>query len=202
MTGSSPIKANLKIVLHAGNTIVAESEDAVLWQKILNAITNQQAAPISERPQAEFAEDSVSSDLADPLQKFDKQLGVTSAQLEGACAPSLEAPYIYLDNQHWEAIKKKLPARGSGSVSNIALAATILCLWFKHAKISGQPTIKDCQAVLSDLGTPEANPSRSLKNTSWLQNRNGGIQINPAETSKAIEVARLFCLKTNDSKAA
>jgi hypothetical protein len=46
------------------------------------------------------------------------------------------------------------------------------------------------------LGVPDKNPSRAISNCSWLQARGDGIQVNPAELSRAVAVAKAFVLKS------
>ena len=200
MSEKSPIKTNLKISLFAGNQLVAESDDPILWQSVLSSITRKASTISSSTTEPPALGEQTDDDLSGYIQKFAQQIGVDSDHVVGACSPSLESPYLHLDMHYWEAMKRNTPSRGPAAISNIAAAATLLCLWFKVAKMNGLPTAKNCKDVLDTIGIQEANPTRSLTNTSWLQSRSNGVVINPAEASKAIDFAKLYCSKTKISK--
>jgi hypothetical protein len=92
-------------------------------------------------------------------------------------------------------MKKGTPSRGRKAIPPIALAATLLILWKEKAKL-GASTIKDCQRVLGTVGLRDDHPKRGLDNCEWLQARPKAIVIiNPAQTSKAVAVARAYCTK-------
>jgi len=190
-------KAKLIITLKANDTIVAEVEDAILWQKVLAAI-HQPQVPInvgSERP--EKISESSETDIADntPIEKLAKRLGVSRDILVGAVDPSLEPPYLILDFNCWERMKKQLPVRGPGSISPTALVGTMLCLWFREASL-GNPTQSQVAGILKEINVLDKNPSRGIKGSSWLQSRgNGIIVLNPAEISKAVGIMKSFCTK-------
>lgn len=119
-------------------------------------------------------------------------IGVSEHELVGALDPKNESPYLHLDVHCWEAMKKQTPQRGPGAVSPTALAGTLLCLWFKEAGL-GHPTQGQSLEVLKTIGISDRNPSRGVRSAKWLQARSGGaIVLNPAQISKAIEVAREF----------
>src|SRR4051794_29412798 len=46
------LKVPLKIVLHAGDIVVAESDDGALWRRVLAAITERPRAPVDTAPPA------------------------------------------------------------------------------------------------------------------------------------------------------
>lgn len=196
------VKAKLRVVLHADETVVAEVEDAILWQKVLLAI-NEPAkgfAPL-ENPAgnggATGGEKTPANlnNLDDPVDKFAARLGISREEVEGACAPSTEAPFMHLDVHSWEAMKSQLPARGTSAMAPIALAVTLLALWFREAGL-GNPTQSAAQAVLRTINVEDKNASRGISRASWLQNRgNGVVVLNPAQVSKAISIAKMFCLK-------
>lgn len=203
------VKASLKIVLMANDIEIAESDDKVLWQSVFAAInqgTSQLQAGISVHEGgggsltsgSQGGESPVLNPVngMDHLNKLAAELDITPAEVEGALAPTLDAPYIHLDPHCWEALKKNTPPRGPQAIAPIALAGTVLALWFRHAGIDGIPTSKQCQAVLKTIHVTDKNASRSLKNTEWLQTRGNGIVINPALRSRAIAVARAYCTKT------
>ncbi len=193
-------KAILKIILKADDTIVAESEDATLWGKVLGAISkpDQLESPATtellgivetERP----ANDTVS--------RFAETLGINVAQVQGALDPSTEAPYLRLNVQYWEVMKKNTPQRGPGSVTPIGFAGTLLALWLKDSGLNIPATQALASAVLNTVNVIDKNPTRGIKNTKWLQARSGGvILINPAEFSTATAIARSFCLKEWSAK--
>jgi hypothetical protein len=191
------LKASLKIQLFADEVVVAESDDENLWRRVLAAMQGAAELPESE-------DDDLREDVSDRgargrgnkgVDGLAKELGVTKEQLSGACGPSAEAPYIHLDPKCWETFKKNTPARGAAAISATQLAGTFLCLWFHHGGIDGRPTQVQAREVFTALGASDKNPSRSIKNCAWLQSRGGGIQINPAEISKAHAVAKAFVLK-------
>ncbi|MEO8187298.1 MAG: hypothetical protein ABI580_08050 [Burkholderiaceae bacterium] len=195
------VTAKLKIILQANEIVVAESEDELLWRRVLTAIQGG-SPPLDDRAAADGndVEDVVNN--APPkggVEKFAKALGVTTAALVGACEPTREPPYLVLDAKSWEAFKKNTPPRGLNSVAGLQLAGTLLCVWFKHGGITGRPTQAQALAVLGSIGVTDKNPSRSIKNCTWLQSRPDGIQINPAETSKAERVAKAFVQKATPS---
>ena len=201
------VKASLKIVLMANDIEIAESEDKNLWQHVFAAI-NQGASQVQveQTLPIEGAVVPLTNEGSQPpaftpsdtggLNKFAAELRISPEEVEGALAPSLEAPYIHLDPHCWEAIKKNTPSRGAQAIAPIALAGTVLSLWFKHAGIDGIPTSAQCQTVLRTIHISDKNAGRSLKNTEWLQARGNGIVINPAQRSRAIAVAAAYCTKS------
>ena len=195
MSQEQKIKAKLKIVLKANDIDIAESSDPILWQKVLAAINTPQEGTTGVN--LGDISQSDKNDLSlpkSPLAKLAKEIGVTVDILQGSCAPTDSAPFIYLDRHHWEAMKKAPPARGSKAISPIALASTLLILWKEQAKL-GDSTVKDAQKVLGTVGISDSHPNRSLDNCEWLQLRGKNILINPAQTSKAVELAKAYCTK-------
>ena len=189
------VKAELSIVLKANEVVVAESNDANLWQRVLAAIQGAASA-------APFIEDEVSVSVedigGDAIDRFVKYLGATREQVVGACDPSTEAPYIHLDNHHWEDFRKNMPARGANAVNVSVLALTLLVLWRTNANLE-PPTVRDAAAVRDTIAVDDKNAGRSIANCEWLQERNGVVRLNPSQTSKAIAVARAYCLRTSVS---
>src|SRR6266700_3559688 len=134
------VKAALRLVLMADETVVAESEDGALWQKVLFAINSGRPTPELGAVAAEEAPapgDGLESDVA--VAKFAQDIGVSVTEIKGACDPRIEPPYLTLDPRYWEALKRNTPARGRGAISPMALAATLIALWFRAAK-RGTPT--------------------------------------------------------------
>lgn len=200
----SGVKATLKVVLQANDTVVAESEDPVLWQRVLHAINkgmgdgNEFLLGNEEKPSniqkgTQQQKHHSDSGTEDEIGRFAEFLGVSVEELVGACAPSKESPYLTLDMHCWNSLKEQTPPRGLGSVSPMALAGTLLALWMQVAKL-GTATQAEAQKVLKTINLRDTNAARSIKGTDWLQGRSGGvIVINPARTKKAVAVARAFC---------
>jgi len=195
MTQKQNIKAELKIVLQADQTVIAESSDPILWQRVLAAI-NMPPEATANSSLADFGQDGKSDLLPAkiPVEKMARELGVSVDILKGACSPSDGTPFINLDKHHWEAMKKSTPSRGSKSIAPIALAATLLILWKEKAKL-GESTVKDSQEVLATVGLRDKHADRAIGNCEWLQLRSRAIIINPAQTSKAIALAKAYCTK-------
>ena len=197
------LKAKLKIVLQANDIVVAESEDPVLWQRVLVSINSPESG--IQIPDADSTGsglpsfDSTSDTSGSAVDVFAKQLDIDKKVLAGACSPSETKPFIYLDNHHWEALKKNTPERGSSAIGGAILAATLLVLWKSAAKL-GDTMLKEAAGVLGTINVTSKNPTRSAKNCQWLQIRNGAVVLNPAEISKAIIVARAYCLKIPPEK--
>lgn len=195
MSHEQKIKAKLKIVLKANDIDIAESSDPILWQRVLAAISTPKESTTGVNLGDISQNDT--SDLSPPmgaLAKLAKEIGVTIDILKGSCGPTDSAPFIHLDKHHWEAMKKATPGRGSKAISPIALGSTLLILWKEQAEL-GNSTIKEAQKVLGTVGITDAHPDRSLNNCEWLQMRGKNIIINPAQTSKAIELAKAYCTK-------
>ncbi len=201
-----PAKAKLTIVLKADEKVVAEVENPVLWQRVLGVI-NAAGDTASAVDQMETTDDlpltgsnnARSTDIADDdaVGRFAKSIGAPIDAVKGALAPSMKPPYLHLDRHCWAAMKKNIPLRGPRSISPTGLAGTLLVRWFEEAKIDKKPTQALVAEVLKTANAIDKNPSRSIRNTKWLQSRTAGsFIINPAEIEKANEVVRAFCTKT------
>jgi hypothetical protein len=102
---------------------------------------------------------------------------------------------MHLSFHCWEKMKTDVSMRGPLAVAAIAASATLLSLWFQAANL-GNPTQVQAQAVLHTISLRDKNASRSIRNASWLQPRQGGqVALNPAEISKAVNFAKCFCTK-------
>lgn len=197
------VKAKLKIQLLANSVVVAESEDRMLWQRVLGAIQKGIAVKGGDGSMDLTEDEGLLDEPLTPKKKdaskgvaaFAKELVVPIDELVGACSPSKDAPFLHLDARYWEALRDNTGSRGRSAVAPIGLAGTLLGLWFKHADIQGHPTVQQCQDVLNTIGLRDQNSSRSLRNTDWLQNRSGSVVINPAQWSTAVRVAKAYCLK-------
>lgn len=197
------VKAKLKIILKANDTVVAESDDASLWQKVLvsiNTRTSSAGTTNNNAGESDNFDDSgglLENETSDgKVVAFAKELGVSVEILQGACSPSTETPYIHLDKHHWEAQKKILPKRGAKAIADVVVAATLLVLWKDKADL-GNALLKEASVVLGTIGLNAKNPTRSINNCEWLQMRGKNIILNPAQTSRAITVAKAYCLKKN-----
>ena len=194
-------KVKLKIILKAGNTLVAEVENPILWQKVLSAIhsSNSKSAQgvgdvLEEEDQFNEPKSKKKANET-PIAQLATQIGVSENELKGAIDPTTESPYIHLDRHCWEALKKQTPQRGIGAISPVGLVGTLLSLWFTAADL-GNPTQKHAHEVLNGIGINDKNPTRGIKSTNWLQGRQGGvIVLNPAQISKALSIAKSFCTK-------
>jgi hypothetical protein len=191
-------KAKLRVVLQADETVVAETDDANLWQHVLMAINSGSSKidlpPIPSNLGAMPPPPPLSKS-GDALDRFANVLGLTRAEVEGACSPHDVEPFLRLDKHCWEAMKKQTGERGPSAYSPIAVASTLLALWFKAADL-GNVTQAHAQAVLGTIDTKDQNPARGIDRSEWLQSRPGGtVVINPARFSRAVTVAKSFCSK-------
>lgn len=187
-------KAKLTVILKADETVVAESDDAALWQSVLSSIHGGKLPELSGAASQESKGPDGIGDVA--INGFAKRIGVSADIVIGSLSPSLKAPYLELDQHCWAAMKKNTPQRGPGSMSATGLAATLLALWLKEAKLEVQTTLALAGDVLKTIDVKDPNPGRGVKNTKWLQCKSGGVVfINPAEIAKALEVLRAFCTK-------
>ncbi len=126
------VKAKLTVVLKADDVIVAEAEDAVLWQRVLTALNRGSAELLGDADLKGLDGGTEKDKLGDdpqkntkpgsaPIDLFARQLGIERAVLEGGCSPSPEQPYIRLDLHCWEEMKKQIPDRGPGSPLRLPL---------------------------------------------------------------------------------
>lgn len=198
-------KAKLTVILKADETVVAEIENADLWQRIL-ALINKGAkdghtdlAPDDAREQESLRGEDGDGDgsFGASVGRFAKSLGIQAEYVISALSPSSMSPYLTLDHHAWAAMKKGVPNRGPGSLSTTGLAATLLALWFKEARLNISVTQAMAAAVLQSVNVVDKNPSRGIKNSKWLQPRAGGIiLLNAAEISNAQKLAASFCTKS------
>ena len=135
------------------------------------------------------------SPASDEVDKLAAEIGLDRGVVEGGLSPSKDAPYLHLNHHCWQAMRKQLPPAGSASLNPIAAAATLLALWFRVAGL-GPTSQAHAQAVLSDMGVEDKNPSRGVKRATWLISRaRGQLIVNPGEISDAITLAKCFCAK-------
>jgi hypothetical protein len=201
------IKAKLRVVLQADDTVVAESDDSALWQKILLAINsgNHEGVVSGAKNTSEMRSvldaggesnaTTAGPTVKDGIKRLAAEIGVSTAEVERALGPEEAEPFLTLDHHCWEAMKQQTPERGPTAYSLIAIAGTLLALWFKSVG-KGSPTQAQAQAVLAQLNLRDQNPGRGLERSDWLHARAGGtIVLNPAKISKATGIARSFCSK-------
>jgi hypothetical protein len=194
------VKAALKIVLMANETMVAECEDPSLWQKVLAAIGSSKQDEIDQpldEPIRGAKDLPPKTSKTDSKEKFAKELDVSLAVVEAACSPSEKSPFIHLDKHNWEALEKNLPARGPRAVADIVVATTILLLWKNTAGLGNSITLQEAKTVLDTIGASTKNPGRAMGNCEWVQKRGESFQLNPALISKAVKIVRAYCLKEN-----
>jgi hypothetical protein len=196
------VKAKLTVTLKADEVLVAEIEDAALWQSVLNAIhsgnttvTLGGAVPEKHGGLAGRTNGGTGLEANEPLDRLAQEVGLDPPVVEGACAPTSTAPYMQLNKHNWEALRKQLPQRGPLAISPIVLASTLLALWFSTAGL-GNPTQAQVLAVLKGIGVEDHNPSRGIRRATWLIPRgNGQVQLNAAEVSTAVRITKAFCSK-------
>lgn len=186
-----------EIKLYVKDEEVASSKDLGLWQAVFSAIN--QGGGIKSDPIVKDFNNKIddkgkveSKDKA--IDDFANIIGIDKEALEGACGPSKESPYIHLDEQYWEALKRNTPVRGRGSISSSVLCATLLTLWFKYAHL-GKPSLDEVTKAEKTINIEDKNFIRSLHACKWLQIRNEKVVINPAEISNAIKLCKAYCTK-------
>lgn len=190
------IKKDLKIKLFARNELVAESSDANLWGRVLTIITGGDAESLGEETDLDIGD----SETPQNARKFANALGLPVKQVQGACSPSTEEPYLHLDKHYWEAFQKNNSVRGRGAIAPLQVAGTLLAIWFEYTNM-GRPSAGQVLAVLDTINLSDSNYARTLNRCSWLQYRKKEIIINPAEITKAVAVAKAYCSKQSLEKA-
>jgi len=187
------LRARLKLTLTADDVIVAETEDPQIWQAAFLAIQGD-ASALTPSQDEDATVEWVPEEERVAIKALAKELRVEVSDLMAACHPRPIPPYIFLSKHHWEAFKRNTPERGRNAVSNAVLALTLLLLWAEKAHV-GRITTRDGYAVLRAISTRDEHASRAIENCPWLQTGMGGVHLNPEAISKAIAVARAFCLR-------
>ncbi len=187
------IKARLKLILKADDVTVAESEDPEIWKAAFEAIQTGLSGTTLRSADEELSE-WVPEEERVAIRAFAAELGVEVKDVLAACHPRTMSPYLFLNRHHWEAFKRQTPERGRNAVSNAVLAMTLLLLWAEKINIE-RVSLRDGMAVLRAISAGDEHASRAVENCSWLQRATGRVVINPDEISKAIAVARGFCLQ-------
>ena len=187
------IKARLKLILKADDVTVAESEDPEIWKAAFEAIQSGLTGGGLGKADEELSE-WVPEEERVAIRSFAAELGIEVKDVLASCHPRTMPPYLFLNRHHWEAFKRQTPERGRNSVSNAVLATTLLLLWAEKINLD-RVALRDGMAVLRAISAGDEHASRAVENCTWLQRSAGRIVINPDEISKAIAVARAFCLQ-------
>ncbi len=201
------IKAALKTVLSAGETIVAESDDPVVWHRALAAMAEAAARPPLPGPaptgdaaatpairSAATAPPAAQPQRDAAVERLASELGVGADAIASACAPSRKPPYLHLDRAAWQVMQGATPPRGPGSVAPAALAAALLVLWFRSAEL-GNPTMKMLHLVLRAIGIRDKNAARVVDDAKWLHARGGEIALRTPYAPYAVALANAFCAR-------
>jgi len=194
------LKARLKLLLMADDVVIAETDDAKIWQAAFQAIQGDDSG-LPGGKSDEAAVEWVPEEERVAIRALARELDVDVAELMSACHPRTIPPYIFLSKHHWEAFKRNTPERGRNAVSNAVLALTLLLLWAEKIHLD-RVTTRDGYAILRAISARDEHASRAIDNCPWLQTGMGRVQINPENISQAIAVGRAFCLKrTPDADA-
>lgn len=184
-------KPDLIVKLFAGDTLVDQSTDVGLWQRVLAEVRGMTLPKAATPTALEFSEIET-KDASAAVRAFAKSVNVTSEEIVGSLSPIPEAPYIHLNSHDWEALKKNTPVKGPGAVSPSVLAATALVLWQKHSNI-GDISLQAVRAVISTIDLEDPNAARSIANCEWLQTKASRLALNPSRSSAATRLLRAYC---------
>lgn len=187
------IKARLTLILKADDVTVAESEDPEIWKAAFEAIQTGLGGGGLRKADEELSE-WVPEEERVAIRSFAAELGIEVKDVLASCHPRTMPPYLFLNRHHWEAFKRQTPERGRNAVSNAVLAMTLLLLWAEKINLD-RIALRDGMAVLRAISAGDEHASRAVENCTWLQRSAGRVVINPDEISKAIAVARAFCLQ-------
>lgn len=191
------VKSTLRLVLYAGETVVAETDDPSLWQSVLAKLYSADGGRNLEsgvqHVRMPVPEPDSRVGPSEPLEKLAKSLDVTTEALIGACRPRADDPFILIDHHCWEAYKSQTPARGPRSIGATAVVGTLLSLWSRDAELP-DATLGMAAKILAKLGARDSYPRRTIRNCNWLQLEGDRIKVNPAKFSLAKRLARAFVL--------
>jgi hypothetical protein len=177
--------------LFAGETLVDQSTDVGLWQRVLAEI-REVAAPSPVRRTVDESPIHERVDASQTVRMFAKNVNVTPEEIVGSLSPTSDAPFIHLNSHDWEALKRNTPSKGPGAVAPSVLAATALVLWQKHSAI-GDVTLQTVRATISTIDLDDPNAARSVGNCDWLQTRGNRLALNPSRSSAATRLLRAYC---------
>jgi hypothetical protein len=184
-------KPDLIVRLFAGDTLVDQSTDANLWQRVLSEIRGLAPAPSASTKQFE-PEPEADTDASPAIRAFAKSVGMTAEEIVGGLDPSSETPFVHLSHHEWEALKRNTPVKGPGAIPPSVLAATALVIWQKHGH-TPDVTPQMVRAVIGTIDLEDPNAARAIGNCEWLQNRGGRISLNPSRASAATRLLRAYC---------
>ena len=187
------IKARLTLILKADDVTVAESDDPEIWQAAFEAIQAGLGGSVFHNSEEELSE-WVPEEERLAIRSFASELGIAVKDVLASCHPRMMPPYLFLNRRYWEAFKRQTPERGRNAVSNAVLAMTLLLLWAERINVD-RVSLRDGMDVLRAISAGDEHASRAVDNCPWLQRSTGRVVINPDEISKAIAVARAFCLQ-------
>ncbi|MCK5586756.1 hypothetical protein KAJ02_11860 [Candidatus Bipolaricaulota bacterium] len=191
------IKATLRLILTADDVVVAESDDARIWQAAFQAIQGANVEQVlgTSAPDQDAGIDWVPEEERAAILSLASDLGIEPQALLSACHPRMIAPYIFLNKRYWEAFKHQTAERGRTAVSNAVLAISLLLLWGEKINLE-RVALRDGMAVLKTISARDEHASRAVENCPWLQKTMGKIVLNPEKVSRAIAVARAFCTQS------
>lgn len=193
-------KLDLIVKLYAGDTVVDESTDPALWQRVLSEIRGISAVqPLPPKP-GERTDESMPN-ASSAIRAFAKGLGVTAEEIVGGLDPITDTPFVQLNSHDWEALKRNTPHKGPGAVPPAVLAATALVLWQKHGN-TPDVTLQTVRATLSTIDLDDPNASRSIGNCDWLQTKGSRVALNPSRSSAAARLLRAYCRREPPGEAA
>lgn len=194
-TRAADTPPDLETILKANGAEVARSTSPEVWLSAMASISGAKpplsAAFVAAKASADglLEPPAEKLDSGNPLGRLAKDLGLTVEEVEAAAGPRGEPPFIHLDAKYWESLLSK---PGFGKVAPPVLAATLLLLWNRHAKL-GDIDSRMCAKVLSEIGIRQKNPNRAFTNCAWLQLRGDRLQLNPTAISKAEAFAAAYC---------
>ena len=172
---------------------MAESEDPEIWKAAFEAIQTGLGGGGLRKLDEQLSE-WVPEEERVAIRSFAAELGIEVKDVLASCHPRAIPPYLFLNRRHWEAFKRQTPERGRNSVSNAVLATTLLLLWAEKINLD-RVALRDGMAVLRAISAGDEHASRAVENCPWLQRSAGRVVISPEEISKALAVARAFCLQ-------
>src|SRR5688572_2254633 len=104
------LKATLRVVLYAGETEVVESLDEGVWQETFARIRGHFLPAKSRLDKVEHPSHSETqignNDYDQAIVRWASAMGVSPEEVEGACSPSRETPFLHLNAHNWESLKK------------------------------------------------------------------------------------------------
>jgi hypothetical protein len=202
-SGLMGITAPLQLKLYANGVEIGVWDDPFLCQTVLPKLLEWRPGVLPSSPAVEKGLDSELPQSDDPkgadgiLSRFAAELDLPFDQVKAACDPDSHPPFLRLDEHCWAALKRHTGKRGPGSIPPIVLAATLLNLWFRHARRGNPPTVAEAQDVLATIHDRDHKPNRAVQNCPWLRVRRGRIALNPAEIHSALALVKAYFTKAS-----